>query len=79
MISLLENISKVLTFSGLLTNFVGVITVYLYSKRIASENLSFFEAQRWHYFKKMVDWGIRLVVVGSGLQLVGALIDLLKA
>jgi hypothetical protein len=59
---------------GLLINLIGVVVVYRFSKRIT--NPSFFEAQRWHYFKKIVDWGIRLVVVGSALQLIGALIDL---
>ena len=66
--------STIFIFLGLLINLIGVVVVYRFSKRIT--NPSFFEAQRWHYFKKIVDWGIRLVVVGSALQLIGALIDL---
>ena len=68
--------STIFTFLGLLINLIGVVLVYWFSKRIT--NPSFFEAQRWHYFKKIVDWGIRFVVVGSTLQLIGVLIDLLR-
>jgi hypothetical protein len=64
------------SFLGLLINLVGVWVVYRYSRKIT--NPSFFEAQRWHYFKKIVDWGIRFVVIGSGLQLIGVLIDLVR-
>ena len=62
---------------GLLINLIGVVMIYRYSKRITGSSLPDLpDAFRWSYLTKIVDWGIRLVVIGAALQLIGVLIDL---
>lgn len=61
-------------FLGLLINLIGVVMIYRYSRRITGSSLP--DAFRWGYLTKIVDWGVRFVVIGTVLQLFGALIVL---
>jgi hypothetical protein len=61
---------------GLLINLIGVYIVYWHSKRVI--NPDYFELQKRAYLAKIVDWGIRLVVIGTALQLIGAFIYLAR-
>jgi hypothetical protein len=67
-----------ITFLGLLISLIGVTMIYVYSKIITGGNVSFFEAEKWHYSKRRFDFGIKITVIGAAFQLIGAAFQLIR-
>jgi uncharacterized membrane protein len=68
----LKVIALASTFLGLLMNLIGVWILYRYSRKI---NISYFDLQNKKYLAYIVDWGLGFVVVGTALQVIGALLN----
>ena len=60
-----------LTAIGLIIDILGVCIIFWGSKKTKSPNLS--DAYRYSEFKKKVNWGLGLVVMGFLFQLIGAI------
>jgi hypothetical protein len=73
------NMSTAISFLGLLINLIGVVMIYRYSKKITGPSFpDLSDTFRWSYLTTIVDWGVRFVIIGTALQLIGVLIDLVK-
>lgn len=65
------NTGTVFTFFGLLINLIGAWILYRNSKKI---NISYFDRQKRN-LTNIVSWGLVSVVVGTVLQVIGAVLN----
>lgn len=75
MIRILGAIGIIFTLLGLVLTLIGVTDVCRYSDKITAI-IAHVSQEEWHYGKKRLDRALRFIVIGTGSQVLGAILQL---